>query len=185
MDKEYVNAPIIKRGVAFVIDALMAFLPALVMYIVFTGSYHGLAPLYYPAPVIGGISMIDLPPAVNEEISLVESDDGGVISTTNYSMTATLCRALSVVVIIFYVGYSAFCTILYDGKTIGKKLMGLKVVTDGDVKLTKALVFREVVGKILLNSTVVVPVISLVMAVVAPKKKTIHDYIGKTRVVVG
>ena len=185
MEKEYINAPVIKRGVAFVIDALMAFLPALVMYLVFTGTYQGLAPLYYPAPVIGAVSMIDLPPAVNEEISIVESDEGGVISTTNYSMTATLCRALSVVVIVFYVGYSAFCTILYDGKTIGKKLMGLKVVTDGETKLTKALVLREVLGKIVLNTTVIVPVISLVMAVVAPKKKTIHDYIGKTRVVVG
>lgn len=183
MEKEYVNAPFLKRGVAFVIDALMAFIPALVMYFIFAKSNIGLTPVYYPAPIIGGISMIDLPKEVNESVSIVESDEGGVISTTNYSMTATLCRTLSVVVIIFYVGYSAFCTILYDGKTIGKKLMRLKVVTDGEENLTKALALREIVGKIVINSTVIVPVISLVMALAAPKRKTIHDYIGKTRVV--
>lgn len=183
MEKQYVNAPVIRRGIAFIIDAVVAFIPALVMYIIFAGGYDGYAPVYYPAPVIGVVSMVDLPVEVNDEISLVESEDGGVISTSNHSMSATFFRLLSIVVLVFYVGYATLCTYLYDGRTIGKKLMGLRVVTDGEGNLTKAIIFREAIGKILVNSTVIVPVISLVMAIAAPKKKTIHDYIGKTRVI--
>jgi uncharacterized RDD family membrane protein YckC len=184
MDNKYVNAPFIKRAVAFVIDAVMAFLPALVVYIVFTGGYSGHTPLYYPAPVIGVVSMVDLPPAVNEKVSTVTTDEGGVVTTTNYSMTATAARLLSVVVIIAYVGYGTFCTIVYDGKTIGKKLMKLKVIPEDEEKMTKAFLLRELLGKVVINSTVIVPIISVFMALFGKNKKTVHDYIGKTRVVV-
>lgn len=183
MDKEYVNAPFVKRGIAFVIDAAMAFLPALVVYILFTGGYKGYTPLYYPAPLIGAVSMVDLPVAVNEKVSNVTTDEGGTISKTNYSMTATGARLLSVVVIVMYVGYGTFCTIVYDGKTIGKKLMKLKVVTEDDGKMTKAFLLRELLGKVIVNSTVIVPVVSVFMVIFGKNKKAVHDYIGKTRVI--
>lgn len=183
MEKEYQNASFIKRGIAFVIDAVMAFVPALVVYIFFTGTYSGYTPLYYPAPLVGAVSMIDLPVVVNERVSNVTSDEGGIISTTNYSMPATASRMLSVFVILIYLGYSAFCTVLYDGRTIGKKFMKLKVIPEDGANPTKAYLLRELLGKVVINSTIIVPVVSLVMALVTPKKKTIHDYIGKTRVV--
>ncbi|MFQ9932880.1 MAG: RDD family protein [Lachnospiraceae bacterium] len=183
MEKEYVNAPFVKRGLAFVIDAVVAFLPALVVYFIFTGTYSGLTPLYYPAPVIGAVSMIDLPVAVNEKVSTVTSDEGGIISETNYSIPATGSRMLSVFVIIFYVGYSTFCTALYDGRTVGKKLMRLRVIPEDGEKPLKAYLLRELLGKVIINSTIIVPVISLFMALFAPKRKTVHDYIGRTRVV--
>lgn len=183
MDKKYVNAPFVKRGIAFVIDAAMAFLPALVVYILFTGGFKGYTPLYYPAPLIGAVSMVDLPVAVNEKVSNVTTEEGGTISKTNYSMTATGSRLLSVVVIVMYVGYGTFCTVVYDGKTIGKKLMKLRVVPEDDGRMTKAFLLRELLGKVVVNSTVIVPVVSAFMAAFAKDKKTIHDYIGKTRVI--
>lgn len=183
MEKEYVDAPFVKRGIAFVIDAAMAFLPALVVYILFTGGFRGYTPLYYPAPLIGAVSMVDLPVAVNEKVSTVTTDEGGTISRTNYSMVATGSRLLSVVVIIMYVGYGTFCTIVYDGKTIGKKLMKLRVVPEDDGKMTKAFLLRELLGKVVVNSTVIVPVVSVFLALFGKNKKTVHDYIGKTRVV--
>ncbi len=183
MNKEYVNAPFFRRGIAFVIDAAMAFLPALVVYILFTGGYKGLAPVYYPAPIIGAVSMVDLPVEVNEKVSHVTTDEGGTISTTNYSMTATGARLLSVVVIVMYVGYGTFCTIVYDGKTIGKKFMKIKVVSENEEKMTKSFLLRELLGKVVVNSTVVVPAVSVFMAAFGKDKKTVHDYIGKTRVV--
>lgn len=183
MDKEYVNAPFVKRGIAFVIDAAMAFLPALVVYILFTGGFKGYTPLYYPAPLIGAVSMVDLPVVVNEKVSNVTTDEGGTISRTNYSMAATGSRMLSVAVIIMYVGYGTFCTVVYDGKTIGKKLMKLKVIPEDDGKMTKAFLLRELLGKVVVNSTVVVPAVSLIMVLFSGNKKAVHDYIGKTRVV--
>lgn len=182
-EKEYVKASFIKRGFAFIIDAVMAFLPALVVYFIFTGTYSGYTPLYYPAPVIGAVSMVDLPLVVNERVSKVETENGGVITNNNYSMVATGSRMLSVFVIVFYIGYGTFCTIVYDGKTIGKKLMRLRVVADGEANVTKAYIMREVLGKVIINSTVVVPVISAVMVLVVPKGKAVHDIIGKTRVI--
>lgn len=184
MEKEYVNAPFIKRGIAFVIDGVMAFLPVLVVYLIFTGTYSGYTPLFYPTPIIGAVSMIDLPIVVNKSVSTVTDDDGAVISDTNYSMVATGSRMLSVAVIIMYIIYGTFCTVMYDGKTIGKKLMGLRVIPEDGEKPVKAYVLREAVGKVIINSTIIIPVISLVMAIFAPNKKTIHDMIGKTRVVV-
>lgn len=183
MEKQYENAPFIKRAIAFVIDAAMAFLPALVVYIIFTGGFKGYTPLYYPAPIIGAVSMVDLPVQVNEKVSNVTTDEGGTISTTNYSMVATGSRMLSVVVIIVYVGYGTFCTLVYDGKTIGKKLMKLRVVPENETEMTKAFLLRELLGKVVVNSTVIVPVVSVFMAMFGKDKKTVHDYIGKTRVV--
>ncbi len=183
MKDEYVNAPFIKRGFAFVIDAIMAFLPALAIYLIFTGTYAGLTPLYYPAPLIGAVSMVDLPVVVNDKVSIVTTDEGGIITDSNYSMPATASRMASVLVILMYVGYGTFCTVLYDGKTVGKKLMRLKVIPEGEEKPTKAYLMRELLGKVVVNSTIIIPVISLFMAMFAPKKKTIHDYIGKTRVI--
>lgn len=184
MEKEYVNAPFVKRGIAFVIDAAMAFLPALVVYIIFTGGFKGYTPLYYPAPLIGAVSMVDLPVEVNEKVSHVTTDEGGTISTTNYSMVATGSRLLSVVVIVVYIGYGTFCTIVYDGKTIGKKLMKLKVVPDSNEKMTKSFLLRELLGKVVVNSTVIVPVVSVFLVLFGKDKRAVHDYIGKTRVII-
>lgn len=183
VNKEYDKAPFIKRGFAFIIDAVMAFLPALVVYFIFTGTFTGYTPLYYPAPVIGAVSMIELPAVVNEKVSTVETDKGGVVTNNNYSMVATGSRMLSVFVIIFYIGYGTFCTLVYDGKTIGKKLMKLRVVSDGNENVTKAYIMREVLGKVIINSTVVVPVISIIMVLFMPRGKAVHDIIGKTRVI--
>ena len=180
--REYSDAPFVKRGIAYVIDAIIAVMPAIVMYVIFAGEIRTLAPVYYPAPVIGAVSMVDLPVEVNKSVSIVK-DDEGIITTSNHTMTADAMRALSVLVIVFYVGYSAFCTALYDGRTVGKKIMHLRVVTDRETKPLKAYLLREILGKIIINSTVIIPVISVVMAIIMPKKKTIHDFIGGTRVI--
>lgn len=183
MEKEYINASLVKRGVAYIIDIIVAFAPALVVYIIFTGTYSGLTPLYYPAPVVGAVSMADLPVAVDERVSTVTTDDGGIVTTHNYSTSATAARMLSVAVIIMYVGYSAFCTVMYDGKTVGKKFMHIKTVSTGDYGFTKAMLFREIIGKIIINSTVIVPVLSIFTILFTKERKAIHDFIGKTRVV--
>ncbi len=181
--KILLKAPAYKRAIAFLIDAVMAFLPALVMYIIFTGAYTGYTPAFYPAPIIGAVSMIDLPIEVNDSVNTIKTDLGGTTTQHNVSLYATGMRALSVLVIVMYMGYAAFCTILYDGRTIGKKFMKIRVVSDDGKNFNKSILLRELLGKVLINSTVIVPVISIITILVTKDGKAIHDYIGKTRVI--
>lgn len=181
--KEYYNAPFVKRGVAFLIDGFVAFLPALVMYIIITGGFTGYTPAFYPAPIFGAVSMVDLPIATNDKLNIMETDQGGTTEYHNVSLYATGARALSVFVILFYVGYQAFALVVYEGKTVGKKLMGIKVIKEDGNKIDKGYLIREVGGKVLLNSTIIVPVISVITILVTPKRKAIHDMISGTRVV--
>ena len=61
--------------------------------------------------------------------------------------------------------------------------MHLKVVPeDENRKFGITILLREGVGKILLNSIPIIPVISIFTILFTPSHKAIHDYIGKTRV---
>lgn len=185
MEVTTVKAPFFKRVGAFLIDAVVAFIPALAMYLIFTGSYTGWTPIWYESPVIAGVTMYDLPIEVNEKVNTFENKDGGTYQEYNVSFPATICRVMSVVAIAFYIGYSTFCAYIFDGKTIGKKIFGLRMIpTAEEPKKRNIQIFlREVVGKILLNSIPVIPVISVFTILFTKDGKAIHDMIGKTRVV--
>lgn len=192
-----VKAPILKRVAAFLIDAVVAFIPALAMYIVFTGTYSGWTPIWYESPVIAAVTMADLPPQVNESLNTFDNADGSTHMEYNVSFSATVCRVVSVVVIIFYVFYSAFCAYIFDGQTVGKKLMSLRMVLrkpedepedeeekrEWVKKNNKHIFVREILGKILLNSIPVFPIISFFTIIFTKDRLAIHDMIGSTCVV--
>ena len=192
-----VKAPILKRVAAFLIDAVVAFIPARAMYIVFTGTYSGWTPIWYESPVIAAVTMIDLPPQVNESLNTFDNGDGSTHMEYNVSFSATVCRVVYVVAIIFYVFYSTFCAYIFDGQTVGKRLMNLRMVlrASGDEpedeeekkewmkKNNKHIFVREVLGKILLNSIPVFPIISFFTMIFTKDRLTIHDMIGSTHVV--
>lgn len=178
-----VNASVVKRGIAFLIDAVVAFFPALVIYIILSSGYKGYAPIAYPAPIIGVANMIDLPVMMDERLNTMETDQGGKTEFRNVSVFATGSRAVSVFVIVFYLGYQTFAHIVYDGRTVGKKFMGIRVVREDGKKPDKSYLIREVVGKVILNSTIIVPIISVVTIIVTTNKKAIHDIIAKTIVI--
>lgn len=191
------KAPVLKRIAAFLIDAVVAFIPVLVMYLVFTGSYVGWTPIWYESPAIAAVSMIDLPEEVNEKLNTFDNEDGGTYQEYNVSFGASVCRFLSVFVIVFYVFYSTFCAYIFDGKTVGKKIMGLRMILrdpgeepeeeekkkewqkKNDMNIFK----REVLGKVLLNSILIFPVISFFTMLFTKDRLTLHDMIGKTIVV--
>ena len=193
------KAPDLKRIAAFLIDAVVAFIPALTMYILFTGSYSGWTPIWYESPVIAAVSMTDLPPQVNESLNTFENGDGNTYTDYNVSFSATVCRILSVISIVFYVFYSTFCAYIFDGKTVGKKLMGLRmIVRDSgqepedeaekeawNKKNNKHIFIREVLGKVLLNSIPIFPIISFFTMIITKNGITLHDLIGKTWVIEG
>ena len=148
--------------------------------------------------MIGAVSMYDLPAEVNEKLNTFENEDG---ETTHYeynvSFSATVCRVLSVFCIVFYVGYSTFCAYIFDGKTVGKKMMKLRMIVcdagqepeaeeekkEWEKKNNKHIFVREVLGKVILNSIPVIPVISIFTMIFTKKRLALHDMIGKTRVV--
>lgn len=190
------RAPIVKRIVAFVIDAIIAFLPALAMYIIFTGSYIGWTPIWYESPIIAAVTMYDLPGEVNDQLNTFENPDGSTYEQYNVTFGATACRAASVLAIVIYVFYSTFCVYIFDGQTVGKKLMKLRVVMDEEEpepedeaekkewnkRNNKRIFLREVAGKVLLNSIPVFPVISVFTMIFTKERLTLHDMIGKTKV---
>lgn len=189
-----VNAPILKRIAAFLIDAVTAFIPALAMYIVFTGGYAGWTPIWYESPVIAAVTMIDLPPQVNEQLNTFDNEDGSTHKEYNVSFSATVCRVMSVLSIVFYVFYSTFCAYIFDGQTVGKRLMRLRILIRGQTdmpeekeemqewkkKNDKCIFVREVLGKVLLNSIPIFPVISFFTMIFTKDRLTLHDMIGKT-----
>lgn len=180
-----IKAPFYKRVAAYIIDALVAFIPALAMYLIFTGTYNGWTPIWYESPVIAGVTMYDLPIEVHERVNTFENADGSTYQEYNVSFPATICRVMSVVVILFYIGYSTFCAYIFDGKTVGKKLLGLRMITEEEdqKKKNKNIFFREVIGKILLNSIPLIPILSIFTILFTKDGRAIHDMIGKTKVV--
>lgn len=184
-NKSYTPAPLYKRLAAFVLDALVASLPLVIMLYLFTPSMMTPAPLLYPVPIVGAATVIDLPIQVNHYMN--EQVPGGEkyedTQLRNVSFGATVGRIMSVFVILFYLGYAAVCTALYDGHTVGKYVMRLTVVRRSPGSVTKAILLRELLGKVVLNSTVIVPIISVFIMLFTKKHLAIHDYIGSTEVV--
>lgn len=193
----YQKAPFMKRIAAWVIDAIVAFVPVLLMYWLFTGTYEGLTILFYESPGIAAVSMSDLPGLVHESLNTFENPDGSTYTQYNASFFATTCRAASVFVIVFYVFYSTFCAYIFDGKTIGKKLMKLRMVVkdlpekpQDEVqvkeweKITYKRIFvREVLGKVVLNTIPIFPIISIFTILFTKQGLSIHDMMGKTCVI--
>lgn len=182
-----------RRILAFGLDMVVAFLPAFVIMLIFSPRISLSTPLYYPAPIFGTLTLLELPKDVNsymnnlvyssdditqEELKTNDSPQGH-----NVSFSATFARIISVFVILFYIAYSTFATVMYNGMTIGKYFLRLKVIDQNGAASEKPLLIREIIGKVILNSTVILPVISLFTILFTREHKAIHDMISKTRVV--
>lgn len=86
-----------------------------------------------------------------------------------------------IAVVVYYV-YFALMTKLFQ-QTLGKMIVGIKVIQEDDAQLTwKDVLFREVVGRILHNVFFALKLLYLIVAF-TKEKQGIHDMIGNTRVV--
>lgn len=84
-------------------------------------------------------------------------------------------------ILIYYLYFS--CLTLKFHQTLGKMIVGLKVIPEKNKSLTwKDIFFREVVGRILHNAFFVLKLLYLVVAF-TKEKRGIHDMIGNTKVV--
>lgn len=184
-DIDLFPANIVRRIVAFLIDSLMAFVPMLVVLLLLTRNYQGygfIAPAFHATPLLGVVTVIDVPANVHEAINTHDNDIGGTYTDYDVSLFATFKRVISVVAVVFYVFYGTFTTCIFEGKTFGKHLMKITTVAVDTKKPLKKLLLREIIGKVLLNSIPVVPVISFFMMIFTPKHLALHDLLFKTRV---
>lgn len=182
--EQFSPAPLHKRLLAFLLDALIASIPAMILTYIFTEGIKILLFFLYPAPILGTTSIITLPLEANAYMnSLVPSGSFAATELRNVSMIATLARVGSVIAVLFYVAYSAVATIFYDGQTLGKYVFKLTVVRRNEGSFKTAAILREVLGKIVLNSTIIIPIISMITMLVTKNHLAIHDFIGQTRVI--
>ncbi len=179
----YYKASVVKRALALVIDAIVAYLPALVMFLFFTQTFVNYSPALYPAPIFGVVSLSTLPSQVNTSLNAMTNDNGDTYTDYNVAPTATAARMASVFVIAFYLFYSTVCTVMNDGATVGKRIMHIKVIYTDAQNRTKFMLLREIVCKILLNSLVVPVIISVFTILFTKKHLAVHDMIGQTMVV--
>ncbi len=185
-DIDLYPAAIIRRIFAFVIDSFMSFVPLLAVLLLLTANYRGygyIAPAFHAFPLIGLITMVDVPENVHEAINTQENDIGGTYHDYDSSLGATFKRLVSVVAIVFYVFYGTFTTCIFEGKTFGKHLMKINTVAVDTEKPMKKLLFREIFGKVILNTIPIIPLISFFTIIFTPKHLSIHDMIFGTRVV--
>jgi uncharacterized RDD family membrane protein YckC len=89
--------------------------------------------------------------------------------------------------LIFYIFYLVFLPIVWTKQTLGRWIMNLRVVKLNGRRLTPGtMTIREVMGVFLISlfTLGVTSVISIVMMFLAPARRTIHDRMSNTLVVV-
>lgn len=88
----------------------------------------------------------------------------------------------ALIALLVYYLYFSLLTKTFQ-QTLGKMIVGIKVIPDGTPLLTwKDVFYREVVGRILHNVFFILKLMYLVVAF-TKEKQGIHDMIGNTRVV--
>lgn len=190
-----------RRICAYLIDAAIAVIPTLLVCIIigtFTIPY--ILFFSYPSPVSGVLSAFSVSAytegystgvvksvvTVNEKGEQVkkyvndEIDNKDTV-VVNGKKPNQVTSILLIISFIFYLLYSTVCALLFNGQTIGKKLMRIKVRRSNIEKLTRGTVFnREFLGKTLINSIPLIPIISLFMIFFTKEHKALHDMLGDT-----
>jgi len=162
-----------RRLSAYLIDAIIAALPLFVLEILLNNIIASIGALMaYPAP---GIALY---------VSIAAAAYTDFSTTSGNAVYYNRDFIASVVCIIFYMLYSLIFTLIFKGQTIGKKLMSIRVCSSDTSNATFGRIFtREFVGKVLLNSIPLLPIISLFTLILTKEHKTLHDMLADTIVV--
>ncbi|HHW00759.1 MAG TPA: DUF1700 domain-containing protein [Clostridiaceae bacterium] len=185
-----------RRLCAYIIDAIISILPVLVIVLTMTRAFAVpyIMFLTYPSPLPGASIYLSYPAYTD----LSEQSSSGVVKTyvvkengstrdvgeinSTYSVKSRLPKyILANLGLAFYLFYSLVCSLLLKGQTIGKKLMRIKIrKSNADPATRGAIFYREFLGKILLNSIPIVPVISVFTILFTREHKALHDMLADT-----
>lgn len=118
--------------------------------------------------------------------SLIVTSVGGlliflVFTTTGLSLTrATIFAPALIAGAIVYYGYFVIMTFFF-GQTLGKMVLGLRVVTLSGKDLTFTdVLFREWIGRFMSNCFLHLPYLFIV---ILPENQALHDYFADTKVI--
>lgn len=189
-----------RRLCAYVIDAIIAVLPTLILSL-FIGTIMlpYLLFITYPSPGIGAMgylsfstySTLELTSSheISENGEKVVKDDNVVRAKkadnennwVNGKKPNPITSILATLTLAFYLLYALICTLLFRGQTIGKKLMHIKVRRTNTESITKGTIFyREFLGKTLINSIPIIPLISFFTILFTKEHKALHDMLADT-----
>jgi len=184
------------RLCAYVIDAIISVLPILIVTFFIAGSFilSYMMFLTCPSPLPGvsvylGYSAytVEPSPGVIKTYVIREDNPAKIVDKidSEYGARSRLFRSLLVALsLVFYLLYSLVCSLLLKGQTIGKKLMHIQVRRSNTGPATRGTIFyREFLGKIILNSIPIIPLISLFTILFTKEHKALHDMLADTIVV--
>ncbi len=191
LDKHIANPG--SRICAYLIDAVLAVFPAFVITCVLGSAMLSyLLFIFYPSPLVGASSYLGyaacsefLETGTNSDMASI-SEDGMEVKFIRMDIKkpTTTSIAFAVLGLAFYFLYSLGATLVFKGQTIGKRLMHIKVRCSNTYPITKGRIFsRELLGKVILNSIPLVPLISIFTILFTKEHKALHDMLADTIVV--
>lgn len=181
MESLYSAAPIGKRVVAFIIDSIISLIPLILLSI--TGIVPkfvllAIIPMMIYNPIVPAFLIFSLSDSFHVEPGVVYS-----YSDPHINMTYIV---LVLVGFIFSWLYGTLVMIIMKGRTIGMRLVGIRVVKkDGSVLKPLDTVVRQFIGKVLMAGLTwnISYIVSFFWAVFSKANNTIHDKLAGTMVV--
>lgn len=183
-----------RRLSAYLIDAVIAILPAFLISLVLLANVFLPCIMFVtsPSPLAGA-------PVYLSYASYTTLSDATVITESNNGVDSTYVykkgldgewkltepdnsvQVFAVLSLVFYFLYSTICTLLLKGQTLGKKIMKIKVQRTNTERASGGAIFiREFLGKVLINSIPIVPLISLFTILLTKDNKALHDMLADT-----
>ncbi|MCQ2008900.1 RDD family protein [Sporolactobacillus sp. STSJ-5] len=172
-----------KRLCAFLIDAVIAVLPALLFSLLSKIAVPVLFMLIFSyASPAWGVSIYGGTAAYYQETSTTVFDGHNVVTENRtIGKPSALMITFNYLSVAFYLFYALICTWLLHGQTLGKKLMHIRVRTATAEPASKWTIFyREFLGKVLINSIPLIPLASLFTLLFTKEHKTLHDMLADT-----
>lgn len=185
-----------RRLCAYFIDAVVAVLPVFVITCVLGSAMLSyILLILYPTPLVGALSYLGYATfegyTISQEHIDLNTSSHDTVSEAGAKNTSKDIRrptsasiTFAVFGLAFYMFYSLGAALIFRGQTVGKRLMHIKVRRSDTAPVTKGHIFnREFLGKILINSIPVVPLISLFTILFTKEHKALHDMLADTIVV--
>lgn len=188
-DKSIAYALLGKRILAFIIDGFIAVIPSLIIAGTFISTVLFIT---YPAPLDGAsiyLSVATFSQFTSESaVTEIQNIDSNAVEYNNEKNNTERPSIVITTAILgslfFYLLYSLVTTLILKGQTFGKRIMKIRVVKSSSSHAKFSNIFiRELIGKVLINSIPLVPLISLFTMLFTKENKTLHDMISDTIVV--
>jgi len=190
-----------QRLCAYIIDAIIAIIPAMVVsFVAGAAMLPFLLFITYPSPAAGTSAYLgyssysymvsEQHPTYSYKVTgtnNVEEISEKAIREALNKQHKTVSPSVSIMAILglaFYLLYSTVCTLVLGGQTIGKKIMHIRVQHTNERKPTiGTFLCRELLGKVIINSIPVFPLISVLTILFTKEHKALHDMLSDTIVV--